>query len=103
MRDGRCTTVFRSVFTSLESKKGTVYMDKVLLHQQLERPHLVAVPRPTGIEALCRFELIWVKRCVDVEHVILAPPGFCGGELLVCLCGVKFTSTKEATAFSGFG
>ena len=59
-------------------------------------PHLVPPPRPTRVEALRGFELIWVDRGVEIVHVVFEPPGFGGGKLLVCLCDVKFASTEEA-------
>ena len=59
-------------------------------------PHLVPTPRPTRVEALGGFELVWVGRGVEIVYVMFAPPGFGGGELFVCLCDIKLASTKEA-------
>jgi hypothetical protein len=75
------------------------------MDRQIEA-HLVASTCPTWIEASCGFELVRVKGGIQVEHSILAPPGFGGGELLVCLCGVGLASAKKATGcinFSGCG
>jgi hypothetical protein len=61
--------------------------------------HLITTTCPTRIEAFGGFELVWVKRCIEVEHVHLSPPGLSCGKLLVCLDWVELSSAKKATVF----
>ena len=59
--------------------------------------HFVTSPCPARIESLCGFELVWVKSRIEIQDVVLGPPGFGSGKLLVGLCGVKLASTKETS------
>ena len=64
--------------------------------------HLVASPRPARIKSLCGFELVWIKGRIEIQDVVLGPPSFGSGKLLVGLCEVKLASTKE-TSMIGSG
>ena len=72
---------------------GFIYSTTLDAHPS---PYLISPPGPTGIEALRGLELIWVEGGVEVGHVVLVPPGFGGGELLVGLWCVELASTEEA-------